>query len=316
MPILVQNDLPAKQILEEENIFVMDMKRGNTQEIRPLQICILNLMPLKEDTELDLLRVLSNFPIQTQITFLKTATHESSHTTASHLNKFYSVFDDIKEQYFDGMIITGAPVELMEFEEVEYWEELSTIMEWTKTHVFSTFHICWGAQAGLYYHHGIPKVLLPKKLSGVYKQKVLHRKKMLMRGMDDQFWCPQSRYTGEDEEAIKKDKELYVVASSEETGSCVILAYSSRQIFVTGHTEYDRYELDKEYKRDLKKGINPDIPVNYYEDNDPEKEPVLTWRSSSNCLYTNWLNLVYQETPYDLTTLTDVTTASYHEKKS
>ena len=311
MPILVQHDLPAKQILESENIFVMDERRAHTQEIRPLQILILNLMPLKEATELDLLRVLSNFPIQTQITFLKVVTRESRHTEASHLNKFYTVFSEIRDNYFDGMIITGAPVEQLEFEQVEYWDELKAIMEWTKTHVFSTFHICWASQAGLFYHHGIPKVMLPKKLSGVYPHKVLHRRKMLMRGMDDYFYAPQSRYTGLDEDAVKANPELYVVAAGEETGSCVILAYSSRQVFVTGHTEYERMELDAEYRRDLGRGLQPDVPVNYYPDDDPSKEPILSWRSSSNCIYTNWLNLVYQETPYDLHQLTPIEQDSY-----
>ncbi len=311
MPILVQKDLPAKSILESENIFVMDEDRAASQDVRPLQICIVNLMPLKEDTELDLLRVLSNFPIQTQITFMRLETHKATHTTASHLNKFYSGFSELKDEYFDGLIITGAPVEQMPFEEVGYWDEIAEIMEWSKSHVFSTFHICWGAQAGLYFHHNINKILLPRKLSGVYSHKVLHHKKMLMRGMDDYFYCPQSRYTGLDETAVAKNPELYVVASGEATGSCVILAYSSRQVFVTGHTEYDRFELDKEYKRDLKKGIAPQIPVNYYPDDNPAKKPVLSWRSSSNCIYTNWLNFIYQETPYDLHDLRPIEEASY-----
>ena len=311
MPILVQNDLPAKQILESENIFVMDERRASTQDIRPLQIAILNLMPLKEDTELDLLRVLSNFPLQVQITFLMIESREAKHTTASHLNKFYNTWSEIKDERFDGLIITGAPVEQMEFEEVDYWDELSKIMEWSKTHVFSTFHVCWGAQAGLYYHHGIPKITLPKKLSGIYVETVLHHSKMLMRGLDDTFFCPQSRYTGEDEEAIKNNPELYVVAAAKETGSCVILAYSSRQIFVTGHTEYDRYTLDKEYRRDMARGLNPDLPVNYYPNDDPTKRPTLSWRTSSNCLYTNWLNFIYQETPYDLKEIRPLTNDSY-----
>ena len=314
MPILVQNDLPAKQILESENIFVMDERRAHTQEIRPLQILILNLMPLKEATELDLLRVLSNFPIQTQITFLKVESHESKHTETSHLNRFYTVFPEISEEYFDGMIITGAPVEQLEFEEVEYWDELTRIMDWSRVHVFSTLHICWASQAGLYHHHGIHKVMLPKKLSGIYPHKVLHRRKMLMRGMDDYFFCPQSRYTGLDEQAVNDSPELYTVAAGEETGSCVILAYSSRQIFVTGHTEYDRYELDAEYRRDVSRGLNPDIPVNYYPDDDPSKTPILSWRSSSNCIYTNWLHFVYQETPYDLTKIPPLEQDSYTVK--
>ena len=311
MPIKVQNNLPAKHILETENIFVMDEKRAISQNIRPLRIVILNLMPLKEDTELDLLRVLSNFPIQTEITFMKVSTYTSTHTGSSHLNAFYLEFKDIEKDYFDGLIITGAPVEKMEFSEVNYWEELKQIMEWSKTHVFSTFHICWGAQAGLFYHYGIENRLLEKKLSGIYKHRVLHRKKMLMRGMDDEFYVPQSRYTGLDEEALRNNKELYVVADSEECGSYLILACSSRQIFVTGHSEYDRYDLDKEYKRDLQKGLNPDIPLNYYPENNPEKTPVLSWRSGSNCIYSNWLNFVYQETPYRLEELRPVSEDSY-----
>lgn len=311
MPIKVQNNLPAKHILETENIFVMDEKRADSQNIRPLKIVILNLMPLKEDTELDLLRVLSNFPIQTEITLMKLSSHNSTNTSSTHLNAFYVEFKDIEKDYFDGLIITGAPVEKMEFSEVDYWEELKQIMDWSKTHVFSSFHICWGAQAGLFHHYGIEKRLLEKKLSGVYKHRVLHRKKMLMRGMDDEFYVPQSRYTGLDEEALRKNKELYVVADSEECGSYLILACSSRQIFVTGHSEYDRYDLDKEYKRDLLKGLNPDIPVNYYPENNPEKTPVLSWRSGSNCIYSNWLNFVYQETPYNLEELRPVSEDSY-----
>ena len=266
MPIKVQNNLPAKHILETENIFVMDEKRADSQNIRPLKIVILNLMPLKEDTELDLLRVLSNFPIQTEITLMKLSSYNSTHTSSTHLNAFYVEFKDIEKDYFDG---------------------------------------------GLFHHYGIEKRLLEKKLSGVYKHRVLHRKKMLMRGMDDEFYVPQSRYTGLDEEALRKNKELYVVADSEECGSYLILACSSRQIFVTGHSEYDRYDLDKEYKRDLLKGLNPDIPVNYYPENNPEKTPVLSWRSGSNCIYSNWLNFVYQETPYNLEELRPVSEDSY-----
>lgn len=311
MPIIIQNDLPVRKTLEDENLFVMDEARAESQQIRPLQIAILNLMPLKEDTELDLLRVLSNFPIQCEITFLTTASYQGTHVDASHLNKFYQTFDEIKHLNFDGLIITGAPVELMEFEEVEYWDELCSIFEWSKTHVFSTFHICWGAQAGLYYHYGVEKVLLPEKLSGVYLHRVIHRKKIMMRGMDDIFFVPQSRYTGIDEEKVKSDPRLYVVAESPEAGSYLILAASSRQVFVTGHSEYDRYDLDKEYRRDVAKGLNPSIPKNYYPDDDPSQEPILSWRSSSNCTYTNWLNLVYQETPYDLNELRHVDEDSY-----
>lgn len=300
MPIKVQNALPAKQILEGENIFVMDELRADTQDIRPLRICILNLMPIKEETELQLLRMLSNFPIQTEISFMYMASHVSKNTPASHLNKFYSTFEEVKNEYFDGLIITGAPVEQYAFEEVEYWNELTQVMAWSKRHVFSTFHICWGAQAGLYYHYGIQKVLLPQKISGIYPHRVLHRKKMMMRGLDDVFLVPQSRHTGLDEAAVHAHPELNVVSDSELTGSYVILAKSSRHIFVTGHSEYDRMTLDREYRRDMERGLNPEIPYNYYPDNDPGKEPLLTWRSSSYCLYANWLNFVYQETPYRL----------------
>lgn len=300
MSVVIQNGLPARKILENENIFVMDENRAHTQNIRPLKIAILNLMPLKEDTELDILRVMSNFPIQTVITLMTMETHDASHVASSHLNQFYQTFSEVKDMKFDGLIITGAPVEKMEFEEVDYWEELEEIMEWTKTHVYSTLHVCWGAQAGLYYHHGIKKLMLPEKLSGIYPTKVLHRKKMIMRGMDDVFMVPISRYTCSDDEAIDKNPELYTVAGDEINGSCVVLAYSSRQVYMMGHTEYDRYDLDKEYKRDLAKGIGPKIPVNYYPDDDPSREPILSWRSSSNALYTNWLNIIYQGTPFDL----------------
>ncbi|MBQ9686906.1 MAG: homoserine O-succinyltransferase [Oscillospiraceae bacterium] len=311
MPIKIPNELPAKGILEAENIFVMDESRATSQDIRPLQIAILNLMPLKENTELDLLRVLSNFPIQVEITFLKTATYASTHTDVSHMDQFYVTIDDVAERNFDGLIITGAPIEHLEFEEVAYWPELCRIFEWSKTHVFSTFHICWGAQAGLYYHYGVQKHMLPEKLSGVYLHRVLHRKKMLMRGMDDYFYVPQSRNTTIDEEAVRSNPELYVVADSERCGSYLILACSSRQVFVTGHSEYDRYDLDREYRRDLAKGINPSVPENYYPDDDPSREPILSWRSSSNCTYTNWLNFIYQETPYRLSEIRPVSEDSY-----
>lgn len=311
MSIVVQNGLPAKKILENENIFVMDENRAHTQQIRPLQICILNLMPLKEDTELDILRVMSNFPIQTVFTFMMMESHNASHVESSHLNKFYQTHAELKDEYFDGLIITGAPVEKMEFEDVDYWPELCEIMEWSRTHVYSTLHICWGAQAALYYHHGVHKHLLPRKLSGVYPHRVLHRKKMIMRGMDDTFLAPQSRYTGSNEDEINRNIELYTVAEGEETGSTVILAYSSRQVFMTCHTEYDRYDLDKEYHRDLEKGINPDIPVNYYPNDDPSQEPMLNWRSSSNTFFTNWLNIIYQGTPYDLRRIPPLEQDSY-----
>ena len=301
MPIKIQGDLPAKKILEKENIFVMDEKRAMSQDIRPLKILIANLMPLKEDTELQLLRELSNTPLQVDVTFLMMESHISKTTPASHINKFYSSFSEIKMHKFDGMIITGAPVEQLEFDEVNYWEELKEIMEWSKTHVTSTLHICWGAQAGLYYHYGIKKYQLKEKLSGIYKHRVLHRKTPIVRGFDDVFYAPHSRYTGVKSSEIEANSHLTILAKSKEAGVLLVLADDGKQIFVLGHLEYDRLTLDKEYKRDLAKGLNPQIPVNYYEDDDPANKPELTWRSTSNCLYSNWLNYyVYQATPYEL----------------
>ena len=301
MPIKIQGDLPAKKILEKENIFVMDEKRAMSQDIRPLKIIIANLMPLKEDTELQLLRELSNTPLQVDVTFLMMDTHISKTTPASHINKFYSSFGEIKNHKFDGMIITGAPIEHLEFDEVDYWDELKEIMEWSKTHVTSTLHICWGAQAGLYYHYGIKKYQLKEKLSGIYKHRVLHRKTPIVRGFDDVFYAPHSRYTGVKSSEIEANPHLTILAKSKEAGVLLVLADDGKQIFVLGHLEYDRLTLDKEYKRDLAKGLNPQIPVNYYEDDDPTNKPELTWRSTSNCLYSNWLNYyVYQATPYEL----------------
>ncbi|MGN0370212.1 MAG: homoserine O-succinyltransferase [Butyrivibrio sp.] len=301
MPIRTQNDLPAKAILENENIFVMDEDRAISQDIRPLEILILNLMPLKEDTEVQLLRALSNTPLQIDITFLQTASYTSTHTSESHLNQFYVTFDEIKDRKFDGMIITGAPIEHMEFEEVDYWPELTRIMDWTKTNVTSTFHICWGAQAGLYYHYGVRKIKLDKKISGVYWHHVLNRKIPLVRGFDDVFLAPHSRNTQSSPEDIRKNKDLIILAESEQVGDLLIMSKDGRQIFVLGHLEYDRLTLDKEYHRDLNRGINPELPENYYVDNNPDIRPNLTWRATSNCLYSNWLNYyVYQTTPYKL----------------
>ncbi len=301
MPIKVQNDLPAKKVLEKENIFVMDEKRAVTQDIRPLKIAILNLMPLKEDTEVQLMRSLSNTPLQLDLTFLTTASYVGHNTATSHLDTFYMTYEDVKNVKFDGMIITGAPVELMPFEEVAYWDELKKIMAWSEKNVTSTLHICWGAQAGLYYHYGIPKKELGKKLSGIYSHRVMNRKEPLVRGFDDVFNIPHSRYTESDNEMIKKDKRLMVMAESDEAGIFLCMDRRKRRIFVMGHPEYDRITLDKEYKRDLGKGINPDIPKNYYPDDDPKKEPVLSWRGHANALYTNWVNYyVYQVTPYEL----------------
>ena len=301
MPIKIQSDLPAKAKLEDENIFVMDENRALSQDFRELQILILNLMPIKQDTELQLLRALSNTPLQIDITFLQMETHVSKNTSASHLKKFYETFSDIKKKKFDGMIITGAPVEKMEFEEVNYWKELAEIMEWSKTHITSTLHICWGAQAGLYYHYGIKKVMLDKKLSGVYSHEVMNRKEPLVRGFDDLFMAPHSRYTEACREDILKNHNLKVLADSKEAGIYIVMAEEGKQIFVMGHPEYDRLTLDQEYKRDIDKGIEPDIPVNYYPDDDCNRRPVLSWRSHANNLYTNWLNYyVYQVTPYVL----------------
>ena len=299
MPIKTQKDLPALEILE--NIFVMDENRAVHQDIRPLKVCILNLMPIKQDTELQLLRALSNTPLQIDVSFLNVSTHISQNTSANHLNKFYTTFDEIKERKFDGMIITGAPVEQMPFEEVDYWEELCKIMEWTKKNVTSTLHICWGAQAGMYYHYGIEKVLLEKKLFGIYPFHVLNRKVPLVRGFDDVFLAPNSRYTTVSTEDIKKCSELTILAESEEVGVFLTIADAGRQIFVMGHPEYDRMTLHNEYKRDVDKGLTIDIPKNYYPGDDPEKRPLLQWRAHSNNLYSNWLNYyVYQVTPYDL----------------
>lgn len=300
MPIKIDNDLPVKKILEQENIFVMDENRANTQDIRPLDILILNLMPLKEDTELQLLRSLSNTPLQVNISFIRTVSYESKHVSELHLERFYTDFDSIKNKKWDGLIITGAPVEVMDFEEVEYWDELTEIMDWSEKNVTSTIHICWGAQAGLYYRYGVKKYQLNDKLSGVYKHYTMHKRTPLVRGFDDTFFVPQSRYTTVDKAAILENDRLEIVAESEETGPYLIIGDEGKNIFVTGHPEYDTLTLDQEYKRDLARGINPRIPVNYYPDDNPENKPVKSWRCHANTLYTNWLNYyVYQVTPYD-----------------
>lgn len=299
MPIKIQKDLPAKAILESENIFVMDEDRALSQDIRPLEILILNLMPIKEDTETQLLRALSNSPLQVDCTFLKMSTHESKNTSRSHLNKFYICFEDIKRLRYDGMIITGAPVEHLEYEAVNYWEELKMIMEWSKTHVTSTMHICWGAQAGLYYHYGIPKYTRKTKLSGIYSHRVLNRKVPLVRSFNDVFQAPHSRFTEVRREDIEKHAELMILAESDEAGIFLVMSRDGRQIFVQGHPEYDRMTLGTEYYRDLAKGMNPAIPCNYYPDDDPGERPILSWRNTGNTLYSNWLNFyVYQITPY------------------
>ncbi len=301
MPIRIQSDLPAKRILEDENIFVMDETRAMHQDIRPLQIAILNLMPIKEDTEVQLLRSLSNTPLQVDITFLTTGTYVGSHTPTSHLDQFYLTFEDVKNRRFDGLIITGAPVEQMEFEEVTYWDELVKIMKWSATNVTSTLHICWGAQAGLYYHYGVQKTSLDSKMFGIFEHKVLERKVPFVRGFDDVFYAPHSRYTTVTRDDIAKCNELTILAESEEAGVFIAIARDGKQIFVMGHPEYDRISLDKEYKRDVAKGLDIALPKNYYPENQPESRPNLVWRAHANAMYTNWLNYyVYQVTPYDL----------------
>ena len=301
MPIKIQKDLPAKAVLESENIFMMDEERAMSQDIRPLEILILNLMPIKEDTETQLLRALSNTPLQVDCTFLMLSSHISKNTSASHLNKFYVTFEEIRRKRYDGMIITGAPVENLPYEEVSYWGELTKIMEWSKTHVTSTLHICWGAQAGLYYHYGIPKYQRGHKLSGIYLHRLLDRKIPLVRSLDDYFYCPHSRYTEVLEEDIRRKQELTILAKSKEAGVFLVMNRDGSQIFMQGHPEYDRMTLNGEYHRDLQKGLNPEVPCNYYEDNDPFSMPVLKWRNMANTLYSNWLNYyVYQNTPYIL----------------
>ncbi|MFA9377232.1 MAG: homoserine O-succinyltransferase [Lachnotalea sp.] len=301
MPIKVQSDLPAKGILETENIFVMDESRAMHQDIRPIDIGILNLMPVKQDTEIQLMRALSNTPLQVDLTFINVSSHISKNTPSSHLNKFYNTFDEIKHRKFDGLIITGAPVEQMPFEEVTYWEELTQIMDWSKMNVTSTFHICWGAQAGLYYHYGIQKHPLEKKMFGLYSHTVLNRKVPLVRGFDDVFLAPHSRHTTVLKEDIDKNPELTILAQSEEAGVNIVIANQGKQIFIMGHSEYDRVTLHNEFMRDKDKGLEIEVPSNYYTNDDYTLKPELKWRAHCNNLYTNWLNYyVYQVTPYEL----------------
>ena len=305
MPIKIPNKLPATKTLHEENIFVITETRAITQDIRPLKILILNLMPTKITTETQLARLLGNSPLQVELEFLQTASHKASHTPSDHMLSFYKTFDDIKQLKFDGMIITGAPVENLEFEEVEYWDELCEIMEWSKKHVTSTFHICWGAQAGLYYHYGIEKKKLPKKLFGVFKHRADYKQSILFRGFDDEFMVPHSRHTTVERSDIEAHSELKILASSDEAGVYVVSTELGRQIFVTGHSEYDADTLKKEYLRDKEMGLCIDMPKNYFPDNDDTKEPLMTWRSHANLLYSNWLNyFVYQTTPYNIEDIT------------
>ncbi len=301
MPIKIPNELPAVKVLNSENIFVMTETRAITQDIRPLKLLILNLMPLKIDTETQLSRMLGNTPLQIEIELLKTSSYESKNTSAEHLLSFYKTFDEVCDRKFDGLIITGAPVEQMEFEEVEYWDELCQIMEWSKKNVTSTFHICWGAQAGLYYHYGIKKYPLEKKLFGVYPHTVEYKNSILMRGFDDTFYVPHSRHTTIKREDIEKVPELKILSTSPQAGVYAVSSKNGRQIFITGHSEYDPGTLRKEYLRDKNLGLPIEIPENYFPDDDDTKEPVSTWRAHANLLYTNWLNyFVYQTTPYDI----------------
>ncbi len=299
MPINIPKDLPAGELLRKEKVFVMEEDRAKSQDIRPLNIVIFNLMPEKEKTELQLLRLLGNTPLQVNITFLRTATYESKNASKYHLETFYKTFNEVKHRRFDGMIITGAPVEKMAFEEVDYWEELTEIMEWTKKNITSTFHICWGAQAALYYHYGIEKFELSKKCFGVFKHTCLDPMEKLVRGFDEVFHAPHSRYTDVPREAIENHPELKLVSVTEEGAPFLVMSENGKNIMMTGHLEYDATTLADEYKRDLKKGLNTDMPVNYFPDNDVTKRPIHTWRSHSFLLFSNWLNYyVYQETPY------------------
>ncbi|MDD3221970.1 MAG: homoserine O-succinyltransferase [Lachnospiraceae bacterium] len=310
MPIKIQNDLPAREILEREHIFVMTERRALTQDIRPLQILILNLMPTKIETETQILRSLSNTPLQLEIELLQMESHTAKNISEEHMIAFYQTFSQVKNKWYDGMIITGAPVELMEFEDVEYWDELCQVMEWSKAHVHSTFHICWGAQAALYYHYGIKKHILDKKLSGVYKHYLINEKSRLFRGFDSEFYVPHSRHTTVYREDIEKVPELKIMAVSDEAGVYIAGNESGSQFFVMGHSEYDIDTLAGEYFRDVNKGMNPEVPVNYFEDDDPAKKPMMRWRAHGAWVYSNWLNyFVYQTTPYtlneDITTFSD-----------
>ena len=301
MPIKVPNDLPAIDTLTEENVFVMTDTRAMTQDMRPLRILLLNLMPTKIETETQLTRLLGNTPLQIELELLQTATHKATNTSEEHMIAFYKTFDEVRDHNYDGMVITGAPVEMMEFEEVDYWDELCEIMEWSRTHVHSTFHICWGAQAALYYHYGIQKHILPEKLSGVFRHHLDYTKGMLFRGFDDEFYVPHSRNTTVLREDIENIPELKILASSDEAGVFCVKTENDRQIFVFGHSEYDGDTLLKEYRRDVEAGISPKVPVNYFPDDDDTREPLVTWRSCANLIYSNWLNyFVYQSTPYDI----------------
>ncbi|MDR0920511.1 MAG: homoserine O-succinyltransferase [Oscillospiraceae bacterium] len=307
MPIRIPKNLPAFNALSNENIFVMPSETADKQDIRPLRILLLNLMPLKEVTETQFLRLLSNAPLQVDIEFLTVKSHTSKNTPKSYMDTFYKIFDEIKEDFFDGFIITGAPVEHLPFEKVDYWSELCKIMEWSKSHVQSTLHICWGAQAGLYYHFGIPKYTLSKKLSGIFTHKLSSPKSILIKGFDDYFYAPHSRYTEIRAEDIAKTPQLTVIAESDIAGVHLIKLDGCRQVFITGHCEYDRETLAEEYKRDVAKGLDIDIPCNYFPNDNPNEKPLFTWSAQANLLFSNWLNYcVYQSTPFDITKITKI----------
>ncbi|MBQ6336494.1 MAG: homoserine O-succinyltransferase [Ruminococcus sp.] len=301
MPIKIQNALPAIKILESENIFVMQEDRATTQDIRPLKIVIVNLMPTKVTTETQLMRLLGNSPLQVEVELLQMASHRSKNTSEEHLTKFYKTFDEIKDERFDGMIVTGAPVELMEFEEVDYWDELCEVFEWAKKNVYSTLFICWGAQAGLYYRYGIKKHKLSRKLFGIYNHMILNPKHPLTRGFDDYFLVPHSRYTGVRSEDVEAVPELEILATSKKAGAAIICSKNGREVYLLGHCEYDYDTLAKEYYRDIEKGLKIQMPYNYFPDNNINRKPIMTWRSHASNLYSNWLNYyLYQQTPYDL----------------
>ena len=312
MPIRIPNDLPAADVLQQENIFVMNQNRAGSQDIRPLEIVLLNLMPTKVVTETQLSRLLGNTPLQVNLSLMHTTSHQSKNTPQDHLLSFYKDFDELKHRKFDGMVITGAPVEQLPFEEVDYWQELCQIMEWSKTNVHSTLHICWGAQAGLYYHYGIPKYDLDKKLFGVFPHHADYKRSILLRGFDDTFYAPHSRHTTVLREDIEKCPELRILASSREAGVYAVMTKHGKQIFVMGHGEYDPDTLDREYRRDKALGLPIAVPANYYPDDDDTREPLVTWRGHANLLFSNWLNyFVYQTTPYDIMT---VGSAATYEK--
>lgn len=302
MPIKIPNELPAVKVLTEENIFVMTEHRAITQDIRPLKILLLNLMPTKIDTETQISRLLGNTPLQIELELIHIKSHIAKNTSSEHLLAFYKTFDEVKNDNFDGFIITGAPVEKMEFEEIDYWDELKEMMEWSKTNVHSTFHICWGAQAGLYYHYGIQKHEMDEKLFGVFPHVIEKKNSMLLRGADDVFFAPHSRYTTVKEEDIQKESNLEILASSKEAGVYAVSSLDGKQIFIMGHSEYDPYTLNNEYTRDKNSGLDTAVPANYFPNDDDTKEPLVRWRAHGNLLYSNWLNYyVYQTTPYDIT---------------